>query len=32
VVTQPKEVCLHNSASNSSFRQACSLPRGSDHW
>ena len=31
VVTQPKEVCLHNSASNSSFRQACSLLWGSVH-
>jgi hypothetical protein len=30
-VISPKEVCLHNSASNGSFRQACSGPWGSDH-
>jgi len=31
VVTQPKEVCLHNSARDSLFTQACSLGRPSVH-
>ena len=30
-VMEPKEVSLHNSASNGLSKQACSLPRGSVH-
>jgi len=31
VVTQPKDVCLHKSASNGSEKQACSAPQGAHH-